>query len=420
MGILVAVVAGCTDDGPAPPVAAFAATDSAGTRIIASGGPMWADDEGWSIAPEPDAEFGDATDPAGALHRVAALAPLPDGGVAVANGGSNEVIVFDPEGAVRDRLGREGDGPGEFRWLNGVLARGDSIVGVDGSRLRFSVFDPSGALAREFSLDPVPGQPTGIRAVAAGSSEIGVYREVAFTDKSATGIIRLPGDVAIVDWAGGRSVPLEGDFPGGAIFAIPDGMGTLPFGADLHLTGADGRVLVGAGERPEIREYGADGDLVRLIRWGAPTRPVGESLQREWKEAQLASMEEELSSLPAEARQGALQKQRDFQERMLFPSSLPAHGRLLADPGGNLWVQRYRTGLSDDTPTSWQGKRVGPEAPPDATPDRWWVFDPDGRWLGEVVTPPGLRLEVIVDDALWGVHRDAFGVETIRRHRLVR
>jgi hypothetical protein len=421
-GVACTGLVACTGDAPPGPGSAPASEvrDSAGIRIVSTRSPTWDSERPWTVSADPVAEFGNSHEAIGALHRVAAITPLPDGGVAVANGGTNEVVVFDADGTVRRRLGREGEGPGEFRWLNGVLTRADSIVAVDGSRLRFSVFAPDGALAREFGLEPLPGRPSGIRAVAVGPSRLAVFREAAFTDKAATGILRLPGEILLLDWEGTHAASLEGDFLGGAIFAVPNGMGTLPFGADLHLAGGDGRLRVGAGERAEILEYGVDGVLERLIRWNVPTRPVGEPLEREWKTFQIASMEEGLSSIPAEARQAALEKQRAFQEQIPFPESLPAHAELRADPRGHLWVRRYRTGLSDDTPTSWQGKQVGPEASPDRAPNRWWVIDPEGRWLGEVVTPPGFRLEVVQDGFVWGVRRDGLGVETVVRHRLVR
>lgn len=412
---LPALLAGCgASDAGDPPATGRAVRDSAGVEIVSSDAPRWADGGGWTVAPEADAVLAGHGDADFALFRAVDLALLPHGAVAVANSGTAEVAVLEADGALRARLGGRGEGPGEFQWLNGVLARGDSVVAVDGATLRFSVFGPDGDLAREFSVEPEPGHPTGIRAVAMGEAGVGVFREVGFAEKLAPGVLRLPGSAFRLDWGGTRAVDFPGSFPGGAIFVLTDGMGTLPLGPDLFLAGDADGFHVGDGERAEVRAYAPDGRLARLVRWATVPRPVSEAMRAEWTEAQSASMREQ--GMPEEA----VAKQRQFQERVPFPEHLPVHRDLVVDEGGHLWVRRYRTGLSSDTPTSWQGKTVGPDAPLAERPSDWWVFAPDGEWLGSVTTPPGLRVEVVTTDAVWGVHTDALGVETVRRHALAR
>lgn len=401
-------------EGPATADAGPQVRDSAGVDIVVNRAPVWEAGEGWTVAPQADAVLTGTGDPDFALFRAVDLALLPDGAVAVANSGAGEVAVLAPDGSVRARLGRSGDGPGEFRWLNGVIARGDSVVAVDGATLRFSVFGADGALTREFSVAAETGQPTGIRAVDLGEAGVGVFREVGFAEKLDPGVMRLPGTAFRLDWGGDRAADFAGAFPGGAIFVLADGMGTLPLGPDLALAGGAGAFYVGDGEGPDVRVYGPDGDLVRRVRWPVPPVPVTEAMRGEWAEAQSASMREQ--GLPEEA----VAKQRRFQERVPFPEHLPVHRDLLVDEGGHLWVRRYRAGLSSDPPTSWQGKTVGPESPLDERPRTWWVFDAMGTWLGSVTTPPGLRIEIVTADAVWGVHTDALGVETVRRHALKR
>ena len=67
------------------------------------------------------------------------------------------------------------------------------------------------------------------------------------------------------------------------------------------------------------------------------------------------------------------------------------------DDDGNLWVQDYRSWVSE------------------AGVDRiWTVFDPEGRYLGDVTVPAGLRVFTIHTDRLIGVHYDDLGVERVR------
>ena len=53
-------------------------------------------------------------------------------------------------------------------------------------------------------------------------------------------------------------------------------------------------------------------------------------------------------------------------------------------------------------------------------PGDWWVFEPDGRWLGTVRMPEGLDLSQVGEDFILGTHRDDLGVERVRLYGLTR
>jgi hypothetical protein len=59
-------------------------------------------------------------------------------------------------------------------------------------------------------------------------------------------------------------------------------------------------------------------------------------------------------------------------------------------------------------------------AHPGSDERRWTVFSPEGRALGSVVTPPGLRVLEIGRDYVLGVWQDELDVEYVRMHRLDR
>ena len=419
--LLVVVPSGaCREDAPSSAASTPSDRDPAGVPVAWSDAPLWDDGDSWSVAPEPKTVLGGFDDPSATLYRVTDLAVLPDGAVAVANGGAQEVLVFDAGGDVRERLGRAGDGPGEFRWLNGVFARGDSIVAVDGSRSRFSVFASDGTLAREFTATAEPGELSGIRAASLGEGGVAVFREFAFLDKEARGVVRLPADVFVLGWDGSTRNDLDGDFSGAAVFTGLKGMGPLPMGPDLAMAGADDRLAVGTGDSPEVRVFTADGSLGRIARWDARPRAVDESMQEDWKAAQREALAASLGEVAAEFLDEALDKQDTFNEDVPFPTTLPSLRALHLERSGHLWVQRYQMGMAERTPTSWQGKEVGPEVPADPRAPEWWVFDPEGRWLGTVTMPPGFRLHSVSEQSVWGVHRDEFGVETVREYALAR
>jgi hypothetical protein len=258
---------------------------------------------------------------------------------------------------------------------------------------------------------------------------VGVFREVGFASKvPEQGIVRLPGTAFVLDWTGERTPDLEGDFPGGAIFVGPQTMGTLPFGADLHIAGDEGSFTVGDGARAEVRAYGPDGRLERLLRWEYTPPGVDEELREAWRERELAGLRAEMArgaggnfggkAASEEARAELESYYGDQLERTPFPDSLPVFAGILVDDAGHTWVRRYPvTGLAAG-PSAWQGKEGAAGAP--ARGSDWWIFAPDGSWLGEVRTPPGLRVHAVADDAVWGVHTDELGVETVRRHTLER
>ncbi|MDH4351604.1 MAG: hypothetical protein OEW56_10685 [Gemmatimonadota bacterium] len=78
---------------------------------------------------------------------------------------------------------------------------------------------------------------------------------------------------------------------------------------------------------------------------------------------------------------------------------MPPHQEFRLDAGGNLWVAYYR--LEEE-------------------PVRWAVFDPDGRWLGDIEAPSNGGVWDIGNDYVLGVWRDDLGVEQVRMYRLAK
>lgn len=100
----------------------------------------------WAVSTEPTLEIGVLSgDEAHQLHRVTSVARLPDGGVAVANGGSGEIRMFDARGGFVRSSGKHGDGPGEWRGPDRVRVLGaDTLLVVDGSLRREGFVDLEG------------------------------------------------------------------------------------------------------------------------------------------------------------------------------------------------------------------------------------------------------------------------------------
>ena len=132
--------------------------------VVACGGdtpttvtePLYPDLPKWQFAEEPTLEIGVVEgDDDYQLFRAVSAARLSDQTIIVANTGTAQLRFFDHDGRFLRSVGRWGNGPGEFRWLQGVqVAEGDTVVAFDG-RLRRSFFAPDGEFVRS---DNIPYQ----------------------------------------------------------------------------------------------------------------------------------------------------------------------------------------------------------------------------------------------------------------------
>ena len=140
------------------------------------------------------------------------------------------------------------------------------------------------------------------------------------------------------------------------------------------------------GHRSGIREYGADGRLVRILRVEGKARPVTEEMIEERVE-----------------HNSVLYPKGDWArlfDEMPIPDTLPDYQTLRMDEEGWLWAEEF----------GWDPSE----------PAKWTVFDPSGQAQGFIVLPPGLEVLWIGSDAVLGVWMDEFDVEYVHRYRLER
>ncbi|HEY8062044.1 MAG TPA: hypothetical protein VID74_04560 [Gemmatimonadales bacterium] len=116
----------------------------------------------WSVNPHPVTAIGLVDGPADQeLAGVSGARRLRDGRVVIANGKPLELRVYDAHGTFLRRIGRTGDGPGEFRGRLDLLpAGGDSLLVYDQVTQRLSLFGPDGKLWHEWPASD-EGSPRG-------------------------------------------------------------------------------------------------------------------------------------------------------------------------------------------------------------------------------------------------------------------
>ncbi|MFC1661295.1 hypothetical protein ACFL3S_07585, partial [Gemmatimonadota bacterium] len=177
----------------------------------------------------------------------------------------------------------------------------------------------------------------------------------------------------------------------------------LPFSGSTRFGVSADRVHVGFPDRSEIRVFGSNGALERIVRRVFhPIRVTDADM--EWLlERRLGEVDgAENQSLVRQAFRGL----RHAEEMPAFGVPVWTSGRekggpdMIADAEGNLWVFDYYR--------------------PGEYRNRFSVFSPEGVWMGSVDVPEGLQPSQIGADFLIGTLTDEMGFVHVRQHRLVK
>jgi hypothetical protein len=366
--------------------------DSAGVHIVENPAALAANPL-WAVAPEPALEIGELEgEEAYQLSQVQGAVRLSDGRIVIANQGTQELRFFAATGAHLHSAGREGEGPGEFKGLGSLsVLPGDTLAAYDWNLRRVSFFDPAGRFVRSVALDFPGGFPLPI-----GRFEDGAWlcsRGFVFAPgNDGSEVVRDTVPFLVFDPTGALRDSI-GRFPGAEFYVRSQGRSafasSLPFGRTTEAVVIGHRFLAAHTDRYEIVRYTPAGVADLVVRLERTAVPVASGDVARFKAERLENAE-------ARFRQ---QTERNLQE-MPFPATFPAFADLMADPDGNLWVLDY--------------SRPGEER------RHWTVFSPEGRALGMVETPAGLRILEIGRDYVLGVWQDDLDVEHVRMHRLDR
>jgi len=328
----------------------------------------------WTLEPAPLVRIG-ADEGGQSLHRVAAATRLADGCIAVANGGSHHVRVFGTDGALIRDIGRVGDGPGEFRSLAWIGARGDTLVVWDIVASRISRFLSDGTF-----LTSVTPQGVGMFAQVVDAYPDGsllFYSDLADADMSAlTDGVRRGRAVLLRVSAGGALMDTVATVPATEQFVSRSEGGrgmrieTLPFGRRTVTTLSGDALYVGTGEDAGIRVAGASGTMSGVLRVPSARKRVTDAdIDAYWKN--LVTVGERRGARTGDVRPDG---------EIPYPNELPPYAALEADRAGRLWVAESRL------PREWE------------QPATWWVFSPDRRLSATIQLPPRVHVLEIGDD----------------------
>lgn len=391
LGTLVCVLSamGCASDEEAP-ARSIQIVDSAGVRIVESKAPGWSQGSGWSVDFDPVLDLTrTGSGPAHQFDRVADATRLNNGTIVVAERGASELRFFAEDGTLLDRVGGEGQGPGEFERLVTVNRyRGDSLVAFDFGLGRITVLSHSRDVGRTSVIRNNEVRVEDLQPLTGGEFAALFYPRSPPT--SDQGRYRMTQTVRSVS-ANGEVLDSVATIPGheGFLFEGTDG---LPlFGKSAHVATHGNDVYVGSADGLTYEIQPTDGGRVSRIR--VPGYDLSLSAAEIRRERQ-----SRLDELPDNAPPFI----RRFVERLPGPESRPGYSELIVDATGHIWLEEYRGETAQPGPADWH------------------VFAPEGQWLGTVRLPPRFTVFEIGGDYVLGKRLDELDVEHVQLLRLHR
>jgi len=323
-------------------------------------------------------------DPSGAIR-------LASGTIVIADTHGGVVYYFDASGRLLRSVGRQGDGPGEFRHISWIgLCRPDSIFAWDLVRRRMLVLTEGGVVAEEY---PVPAEPlTGPAPYTVTCSHRGVFVFQPLARILARTTPDLPfgrgrARVSIGDSHGGITGLID-DVYGSEIVVFGGGAGPRPLGKSTVFAVGSDRIYIGTADSASINVFTFDGRRLPPIALEVSSRLPS---QKNYEQA----VEEIVSSVRGPAR-GAV---RTTLLNLPKPGTLPPYRSLLVDSDDLLWVVLSAAGDSST---------------------RLRVLDKAGRRIGEVLLPVPLYVTDIGRDYILGTYTDLDGLTHVAMYRLRR
>ena len=377
----------CTREGAEPGGAARSAvqvSDSVGVTVISLGTVEQLP------APELSADLLFSTRERGIeLFWVGDAVLLGNGGLALANTGSGEVLLLSAGGSLTARVGGQGEGPGEFSEITTLLQTDRGFLAYDARLARLNEFSDSGefltssplsAQSAIVSLKPLARDAAGHMLAILGEQRYflpeGMKRDTTplllFTDLETE-----PDTLGVLP---GREWSYGGIPGGGATRTEP------AFGRDIVARGFRDRALIGDTDVLSLSVHAADGSLTRRIRgsaggWAVTAEEIGA-----WRAERLASMGPDAPDWYLK-----------FVENAPYRETHPAFHAAVLGLDEMVWI-----GLAT---------RPGEET------RRWLVLDPDGHPRGRLELPAEASVLAVDADRFVLLRRDALDEEEVRLYR---
>ncbi len=371
----------------------FSLLDSAGLTIAESRQAAWDDspESRWLIDPVPLLQVGSADDSIFArVYSVGAALRLDDGRIVVA-GQRHTILWYSDRGEYLFERGREGDGPGEFRYIAQMLHLWpDSVAVYNEGRRSWTLFDGKG----------------GSRTVTLSALDCNLVRRDRSPDGRWLGWCDQQARVGNSSKAGGTgsqglafsqsgrsSARSEATAHSSLIAISPDGTrldtllvverpGTGMLRGFPLVARVGRRIALGEARDHSLVLLDETWNPVRSIRWMGEDLTIPPSEEAAWRESLMAErgIREGIASALDPSR--AETSTRESLARNAFAARKGAYLGLFPDPDGAIWI-RLNTFRHE--------------------PEVFTVIGPDGRYLGDVRMPPDFHLTQVGRDFVLGL-----------------
>ena len=346
--------AACVDE-PSDPAAA-------GRDAVADLFSAWPGDESFRIAAEPSLVVG--LDESLPLGRVSGAVFFADG-IAIADGQAYEVLILDAAGRLLTRHGRNGEGPGEYKYLAGIARHADGLITWDAYHFRVTRLDASGRYVGETKLK-TRGYVRIEMAGAIGNSVLHEIWQSGFRGVGAVGPMeaRQPVAYEIARLSDGEVV-FEDTRPGEEKWAAreSDGTGGYVHGGPPVIFGRTAVAAV-----TDRYAYLATTDSIAITRYDEAGTAVEVSFEQPRESAEAAWVRFVRDTMRARLESGGpgqlVIAGRNFRETMTefslrlledLPArpTLPAFSAMKGGADGLLWIREYPDPFQDQV--AWVG-----------------------------------------------------------------
>jgi hypothetical protein len=346
-----------------------------------------------------------------------------DGRIFVGNGLTGTVRVFDADGAFLREFGGRGQGPGEFVRIDELKLTGDGVAVIDWQRGgRATLFDTEGRLQESWAFTTPDGtrRPTPRHWTPQGWLGLLLERDRTFEP--------TPGEVMTTRQLVHR-LDADGDGDGDPVLALPPRQ--LYPSPEVHAwdwplfepdteTTVDGvgRLFVSSGAPYRVDVYSPEGEHLRSVRRPYDSIPQGPDDVE-------AHLDLARDYFLGDAFEGGTDRGRqefeNYRDRVRRQATFPMHGyrapirSLLVSADGSFWVERIDHRPPAMVEFEWMFSHVLAELGLDE-PTLWDLFDPEGRFLGQVELPGRFQPHQVEGNTVLGVERDDLAVEYVVRY----
>jgi hypothetical protein len=301
-----------------------------------------------------------------------------------------ELRIFDSRGDLIAKTGRKGSGPGEFREITWVRERGDTLIAYDVWLSRLTYYTGAGSFIKTANA-PVGGGYKGsyilLGVLPDGSGlarpNLMISGNPKRNARALTPVVHFKSDTSRMQ----RILEFpDADF----VLQSDPRLGQRPvrpiFGLEAPISLIRNRLLIGAADEFRITEYDPSVQVRQVYSRPFTRRTVTKADIR-------AQQVRAVDKVPIEYKKGVAKYYKDTPHNRYMPIQHPDDWTLLVDAKDRLWSQEYL-------------------APTDKCA-RWSVFEPSGRYIGDVEVPANVRIMQIGLDYILGAARDQLGIESV-------